>query len=246
MKDRLPTKENLANRGIIPVDSRMCCAGCEHAEDLKHLFLICPYHGLLWSLVRAWLGVEGVESQVISDYFSQFIHYAGGLKSRRSFFHLIWLLCVWIIWNDRNDRLFRNKQSSLPQLLDKVKSYSLWWLKASNVVFSFGIHSWWSNLFLCMGIDWMLCMIDLAVFFPWLFRHTLCCDNFCVSVNIIHICFFKKKKLFYVQIVSILCLLLYLTFIYSYYVQKIVKNISKLYPSRTKKIVRMKTSHFIF
>jgi len=153
MKDRLPTKENLANRGIISVDSRMCCAGCEHAGDLKHLFLICLYHGALWSLVQAWLGVEGVESQVISDHFSQFIHYAGGLKSRRSFFHLIWLLCVWIIWNDRNDRLFRNKQSSLPQLLDKVKSYSLWWLKANNVVFSFDIHSWWSSPLLCMRID---------------------------------------------------------------------------------------------
>jgi len=141
LRDRLPTKENLAKRGIISVDSRMCCAGCEHAEDLKHVFLICPYYGALWPLVRAWLRIEGVESQVISDHFSQFIYYAGVLKSRRSFFHLISLLCVWIIWNDQNDRLFRNKQSSLPQLLDKVKSYSLWWLKANNVIFGFGIHS---------------------------------------------------------------------------------------------------------
>jgi len=26
----------------------------------------------------------------------------------------------------------------------------LWWLKASNVVFSFGIHNWWSSPLLCM------------------------------------------------------------------------------------------------
>jgi len=29
----------------------------------------------------------------------QFIHYAGGLKPRWSPFHLIWLLCVWVLWN---------------------------------------------------------------------------------------------------------------------------------------------------
>jgi len=45
-------------------------------------------------MVRAWLGVEGVDSHAISDHFLQFIQYVGGLKSRRSLFHLIWLQCV--------------------------------------------------------------------------------------------------------------------------------------------------------
>jgi len=111
-------------------------------------------------LVEFWLGVVGVESQVISDYFLQFINYAGGLRSRHSFFHLIWLSCVWVLWNERNDRVFGNKQSSLPHMLDKVKSYCLWWLKVSNVVFSFGTHNWWSNPLLCMGIDWLFCNYD--------------------------------------------------------------------------------------
>ena len=157
LRDRLPTKENLANRGIISMEVRLCIAGCGHVEDLNHLFLSCPSSGVLWPLVQAWLGVEGVESQIISDYFLQFIHYTGGLKSRRSFFHLIWLLSVWVLCNDRNDRLFRNKQSSLPQMLDKVKSYSLRWLKTSNVVFSFGSHNWWSNPLLCLGIARLFC-----------------------------------------------------------------------------------------
>jgi hypothetical protein len=153
LRDRLPTKENLANRGIISMEARLCLTGCGQVEDMDHLFLLCPFSSALWSLVRAWLDIQGVESQVISDHLPQFIHYASGLKSRRSFFHLIWLLCVWILWNDQNDMLCRNKQSSLPQLLEKVKSYSLWWLKANNVAFSFGTHSWWSNPLLCMGID---------------------------------------------------------------------------------------------
>jgi len=40
LRDRLPTKENLANRGIISLEARMCLGGCGHVEDLNHLFLI--------------------------------------------------------------------------------------------------------------------------------------------------------------------------------------------------------------
>jgi len=93
----------------------------------KRVYLSCPFYGAFWPLVWDWLGIEGVEDQAISDHVQQFIHYAGVSKSRRSFFHLIWLLCVWVLWKDRNDRLFRNTHSSLQQLLDKVKHYSLWW-----------------------------------------------------------------------------------------------------------------------
>jgi len=100
-----------------------------------------------------------VKSHVISDHVLQFIHYAVAWNHGVRFFHRIWLLCVWVLWNDRNDKLFRNKQSSLPHLLDKVKLYSLWWLKTSNVVFSFGTHNWWSNPLLCMDINWLFCFL---------------------------------------------------------------------------------------
>jgi hypothetical protein len=143
LRDRLPTKSNLADRGITS----------GHVENVNHMFLSCPIFGALWPMVQAWLGVEGVDSHAISDHFVQFIEYAGGLKSRGSLFHLIWLQCVWVLWTERNDRLFRNRQSSIPLLLDKVKSHTLWWLKASNVVFNFGTHMWWSSPLLCMGID---------------------------------------------------------------------------------------------
>jgi hypothetical protein len=103
--------------------------------------------------VREWLGVVGVDPQHMADHLLQFIQYAGSLKSRRSLFQMIWLQCIWVLWNERNDRIFRNRQSSLPQMLDKVKSSSLWWLKASNVVFSSGTHYWWSSPLVCMGID---------------------------------------------------------------------------------------------
>jgi len=135
------------------MEARLCVTGCGFVEDVTHMFLTCPFFGALWSMVRAWLGVDGVDSHAIPDHFMQFIHYAGGLTTRRSFFHLIWLQCVWVLWNERNDRLFRGRSCSLPQLLDKVKSNSPRWVQASNVFFSFGTHTWWSSPLVCMGID---------------------------------------------------------------------------------------------
>ncbi|AES67177.1 hypothetical protein MTR_2g087750 [Medicago truncatula] len=75
-----------------------------------------------------------------------------GLKARRSFLQLIWLLTTWVIWNERNHRIFQHKENSIDQLLDKVKYYSLWWLKAHKVVFTFGDHLWWSSPMSCLGI----------------------------------------------------------------------------------------------
>ena len=137
--------------------------------------------------------VEGVDSHGISDHFVQFIEYTGGLKPRRSLFHLIWFQCVWVWWNERNDRLFRNRQSSIPLLLDKVKSHTLWWLKASNVVFNFGTHMWWSSLLLCMSIDWLWCNSGRILIFSWLLWHVLCFNNYGVHSNIFLFCFLKKN-----------------------------------------------------
>ncbi|AET04046.1 hypothetical protein MTR_8g079590 [Medicago truncatula] len=80
--DRLPTKENLANRGIIPVEGRLCATGCGCVQNVNHLFLSCPNFGALWPLVREWLGVEAVDPQHILDHFLQFIHYAGSELSQ--------------------------------------------------------------------------------------------------------------------------------------------------------------------
>ena len=47
------------------------------------------------------------------DHFSQFIHYTGSSKSRRSFLQLLWLLCVWLIWGERNNRIFNNVETPI-------------------------------------------------------------------------------------------------------------------------------------
>jgi len=43
-------------------------------------------------MVRDWIGFSGVDTNVVSDHFVQFVHSTGGSKATKSFLQLIWLL----------------------------------------------------------------------------------------------------------------------------------------------------------
>jgi hypothetical protein len=165
LRDRLPTKSNLANRGVLDMEACLCVSGCGLVEDACHLFLSYNCFGSLWPLVRSWIGFDGVDHCDISNHCAQFSYNTGGSKSRRSFLQLIWLLTMWVLWNERNNRLFKQKENSIDQLLDKVKYHSLWWIKAKKVVFMFGDQLWWSNPLSCLGIGTCCNFCELLVSF---------------------------------------------------------------------------------
>jgi len=122
LQDRLLTKANLLNCGIISAEAR-CVVGCGHAESASHLFLQCDIFASLWQYVRYWIGVSEVEPHSLRAHFIQFTHYLGGSKARRSFLQLLWLLCIWLVWNERNNRFFNNIQTTIIDLMEKVKYY---------------------------------------------------------------------------------------------------------------------------
>ena len=153
LKDRLPTKINLQRRGIAQVIDTMCVSGCGKEEFASHLFLHCHVFGSIWQHIRSWIGVTGVDTDNVSEHFQQFINYSGYSKAHRSCLQLLCLLCVWLVRNERNNRLFKNTETSIEQLLDKAKFHSLWRLKANKTTFVYGSQSWWSNPLYCLGID---------------------------------------------------------------------------------------------
>jgi hypothetical protein len=153
LRDQLPTKTNLVARDIISPEVHFCVSGCGGIESAQHLFLTCSTFGPLWALVRSWIGFSAADAYTLHDHLIQFTYSAGGLRARRSFLHLIWLACVWVVWNERNHRLFNNASSPVHLLLDKVKLFSFRWLKTTNVTLASHYHMWWSNSLLCLGID---------------------------------------------------------------------------------------------
>jgi len=123
IRDRLPTKANLATRGVISTTDIYCVSECGHVETAEHLFLSCSTFASLWQHVRDWIGFDGVDSNNISDHLVQFTYMIGVGKVKRSFLQLIWLLCTWVVWKERNNRLFNNIVTIVPRLLDRLKCY---------------------------------------------------------------------------------------------------------------------------
>jgi len=89
LRDRLPTKANLVTRGVISSEASQCISECGSLETAQHFFLACDDFSSLWPMVRHWLGFMGVDTNVLSDHFIQFVYSTGGGKAKRSFLQLI-------------------------------------------------------------------------------------------------------------------------------------------------------------
>ena len=138
LRDRLPTKTILLRRGIIQPTAKYYVAGCENDKTALHMFFHCNIFGALWQHIRNWLRVYGADPYNVHDHLFQFTNALGTSRTHRSFMQLLWLLGVWILWNERNNKLFNNVQTSMLDLLEKVKFSCLWWLKANNITFVLG------------------------------------------------------------------------------------------------------------
>ncbi|CAJ2670980.1 unnamed protein product [Trifolium pratense] len=151
LRDRLPTRVNLVTRRVLSSTASTCVFGCHEAESAHHLFISCRIVSSLWDLVRAWIGIPLVDSSTLRGHFTQFTFSAGVSRARRSFLQLIWLVCVWVVWTERNHRLFSGSAETPLILLDKIKLFSFRWLKSTSITLALNYHSWWSNPMLCLG-----------------------------------------------------------------------------------------------
>jgi len=81
LHDRISTKLNLLNLGILSSEAFISSTTCGQAETASHLFLHCDMYAPLWQMVRSWLGVSGVDLHGLQAHFFQFTNCLGGLKA---------------------------------------------------------------------------------------------------------------------------------------------------------------------
>jgi len=147
----LPTKGNLFRRGIVQHDDQMCVGGCRVQETIVHLFLNCGIFGQIWKTVRNWLGVYTALPANIMDHFLQFSSTSGYAKGRKSFMSLIWFATSWVLWKERNNRIFWGEENTTIKLLENIILLSFWWHKAKFTAFPYQFHDWCQNSLLCLG-----------------------------------------------------------------------------------------------
>ena len=159
----------------------------------SYLFLAVFFCELSY-LVPDWIGVSGADPSEVAAHFHQFTYLVGGSINKRSFMQLLWLLCVWIMCTEHNNRLFSNEVNSMYQLLEKVKINSYWWMKAANAVYVLEIHNWFT-FFLCT-VKFFLCTVEhFCIFSRLLFARFVLKKRLCV--NIYSIFTYSKKKTIY-------------------------------------------------
>jgi len=152
LRNRLPTKDNLLRRHVIYANDLAYVTGCGATETATHLFIVCDLAHTLWVLVWNWIGLSMVPPCQLRDHFMQVSFMAGMSRGTHSFFKVIWFACVWVIWKERNNRIFKDLVSPPVVLLEKVKLLSFVWLKANHASFNYSFHDWWRYPIPCMGV----------------------------------------------------------------------------------------------
>ncbi|GAU20019.1 hypothetical protein TSUD_273540 [Trifolium subterraneum] len=148
--NRLPTKDNLLRRGVIEVHQELCSTNCGKAEDAVHLFIQCDVYSQVWHLVLNWLGLSTALHVSLGGHTEQFAGLGGNSKTSRNLFTIIWVSVLFVIWKDRNDRIFQMGNDSGVTLLERIKLQTYWWLKSHYVLFVFDYPFWRLNPLFCL------------------------------------------------------------------------------------------------
>jgi len=184
--DRLPTKDNLLRRRVIQFDAQMCGGGCGVANTSNHLLFHCNFFGSVWFYIFRWLGVDTIMPFEVVDHFIQFSSIGGIARTRCSILHVIWFATIWEIWKEINKRLFNDKECSIVQIVDKIKSQTFMWLRWSMLLFPSIIMSGDLTRLSCWALTKCYFAVSVLFCFCITFRLYmllgLCLDSFVSSL----------------------------------------------------------------
>jgi hypothetical protein len=127
LRNRIPTRVNLAVRGVGVNGGNVSCVYCNGvAETENHLFLYCDFAASVWKGIFRWLGLVIIIPPNISLLFEVLMASARSKKLRNGY-GLIWHATVWMLWISRNNKIFSNGESSPEEVCDAIKLISWRW-----------------------------------------------------------------------------------------------------------------------
>ncbi|GAU31969.1 hypothetical protein TSUD_359140 [Trifolium subterraneum] len=130
---RLPTRENLVRRGVLPLDASAQCPCCDgEIESEDHLLVTCPLARAVWSLVHRWFVVISVVPSTLSSMCESFLKICRKGKNGTKGVLLVWHSVIWALWCARNDNIFSEKVVGSEEVFEKAQIISWKWLIAKK------------------------------------------------------------------------------------------------------------------
>uniref|UniRef100_A0A2N9IAI6 Reverse transcriptase domain-containing protein n=1 Tax=Fagus sylvatica TaxID=28930 RepID=A0A2N9IAI6_FAGSY len=127
---KILTTENLRKRRVTILD--WCCMCKSSGESVNHLLVHCPVAWELWSMVLVIFGKNWVMPRDVVDLLSCWKEIRGNSKAGK-----IWKMVphclMWCLWQERNDRTFKEKERTIPALKLHFLHTLLNWSKASHL-----------------------------------------------------------------------------------------------------------------
>jgi hypothetical protein len=130
---RIPTRVNLARRGVISGGESTSCSFCESFEESEnHIFALCSFVWEVWSKVFKWFGVVSVLPHSMVSIFETFRAMCRIKKEGRRGTLMVWHAVLWTLWRTRNEKIFLGKILEVEEIIDKMKFVSWKWLLAKK------------------------------------------------------------------------------------------------------------------
>jgi len=99
--------------------SSLCLSGCGKDEISNYLYVVCDFFGNTWKKILKWLGGHSI--LFIDAHGFQFCSKYLFSKAFGRFLQTILVACCGIIWKERNNRVFNQKEMTIVFLFNKVK-----------------------------------------------------------------------------------------------------------------------------
>ncbi len=134
VKGRCLTADNLAKRNW---QHDAICSLCQHEnEDCHHLLVSCDYTAAVWRKLRRWcninIAIPAEDGRPLADWW---------IATRRRFqntyrmdFDSLFMLICWLIWKERNTRIFQHIAKSVDRLADDINEEIAIW-RAAGIFF---------------------------------------------------------------------------------------------------------------
>ncbi|KAL8503593.1 hypothetical protein ACS0TY_022360 [Phlomoides rotata] len=129
LKQRIPTRDELKLRGIIPETQDIRCPLCGvEDESVLHIFLGCRFSKQIWYVIYSWIGLVMAPHGEPKLHLMQHSSILGNSKSEEYAVSL-WVDVVGTIWKIRNLAVFEDAKPNLSKAIDEIKAKTWSWLK---------------------------------------------------------------------------------------------------------------------